>query len=51
MKVSLVLLLLLLCEICLVKTQYEVPDATVEVFTPRGLRVSIPGKYVPTYSL
>lgn len=23
---------------------FEIPDATIEVFTPRGFRVSIPGK-------
>lgn len=26
---------------------FEIPDAIVEVFKPRGLRVSIPRKYYP----
>lgn len=44
-------MLLLLVEVVLLcfvvvfgQSNFEVPDAKVEVFHPRGLRVSIPGK-------
>lgn len=37
--------LLILCHCLLFIFAYDVPPAKVEVFYPKGFRVSIPGKY------
>lgn len=41
--------LLLFALIRFVQGQYEVPQATVEVYSPRGLKVSIPGNKYNIY--